>query len=101
MADDLVKEKSTFWLWVIIVILAGAVILLLYSLYKKSKSVQTGKLNKISAGALIFFAAISLVHNLGIVKLDSLPWLLTFVNVYVPVNGIAEAIKILEIFKKR
>ena len=100
MADYNSKEKSTFWLWVIIAILIGAIFVLLYFLLKKPKPAQRIQLNKISAVALVIFATISLVHNLGFINFDSYPWLLTFINIYVPVNGITEAIKVLEIFKK-
>ena len=92
-------EQSTFWLWAVIAILIGAIFVLLYYLFKKPKPVQSIKLNKISAGALVIFATISLANNLGLIDLTSVPWLLTFINIYVPVNGIAEAVKILEIFK--
>jgi len=99
MTDDN-EKNSTFWLWAIIAILIGAIFILLYYLFKKPKPVQSIRLNKISAGSLIVFAIISLVHNLGFINIDSYPFLLTFINIYVPVNGIAEAIKIFEFFKK-
>lgn len=94
------KENSTFWLWAIIAVLIGAIFVLLYYLFKKPKPAQSIRLNKFSAVALIVFATISLANNLGIINLSSYPWILTFINIYVPVNGIAEAVKILGIFKR-
>lgn len=97
--DSEKKGNPTFWLWVIIAILVGAIVVLLYYFWKKPKPAQSIKLNKISAGALIVFALLSLANNLGVIDLTPYPFLITFINIYVPVNGIAEALKILEIGK--
>jgi hypothetical protein len=95
MPEVVKKEKSFWWIWIIVGFVVGLFIVLIWDYIKKPKT-QVEK-TQIAGGslALIIMSILILFQNGGLPLTNYLPsWTMTYLNILFPLGSLAAGVKL-------